>query len=576
MPVSNAAEGRTAFSERENLSFSSDLLKETCDDGTVRANNSESPEVCMLLESNNGDGSAGFNYCSSLGQPSGSSPFSGFELSEVSRISSTTTTALPDRERVQREYEQVVVQQTSEDGATALNSAKKFNPWQVGLMDCDQLNGILDSFAPERKCRFTGLGELLSRLRNPAATEEVNSKDRIVLDKLGRRVNGSHPRTWAYHPGAYCTEPEKISAKKPIRLQDGVLLSELPAPPPHPTDPDEIRKLVRSKMVRCKRCKSRFIERNIYERHLRDVHPVDYVTYLIQQEKEIAEQRMAEIEANRIEELESGGFIPPEDEVIAETYGVDITKIPLPGELSNGIPARFDSNGYIRRPKRSYKKKKSPQCPFCDKRFRNEISLKKHFVKKHPEYVEFVQCLKCFKALKTKSDIDNHECDLTYICFECAPMRNLCSEQRLLNHRAKFHRGANSGFKCNMCSLKFLTPRKLRKHKKMTHVFTKTYPCHFCDELFTSETSVTAHERIHTGIIKFECRICDYKCNRFVGMEEHQREEHGYICAVCHLKCAEWGALKDHTLSEHGGYLTSESNAGYIDSPRVWVMYKGE
>lgn len=46
------------------------------------------------------------------------------------------------------------------------------------------------------------------------------------------------------------------------------------------------------------------------------------------------------------------------------------------------------------------------------------------------------------------------------------------------------------GFRCNECNLKFLTPRKLRKHKKMAHVFTKTYACHFCDELFTSEVSV--------------------------------------------------------------------------------------
>ena len=78
----------------------------------------------------------------------------------------------------------------------------------------------------------------------------------------------------------------------------------------------------------------------------------------------------------------------------------------------------------------------------------------------------------------------------TYICFECIPIRNMCTEVRLYNHRAKFHRGQNSGFKCNLCNLKFLTPRKLRKHKKMSHVFTKTYPCHFCDELFISETAV--------------------------------------------------------------------------------------
>lgn len=77
-----------------------------------------------------------------------------------------------------------------------------------------------------------------------------------------------------------------------------------------------------------------------------------------------------------------------------------------------------------------------------------------------------------------------------FVCFECTPIRNMCTELRLYNHRAKFHRGQQSGFKCKFCNLKFLTPRKLRKHTKMSHVFTKTYACHFCDELFTSETSV--------------------------------------------------------------------------------------
>jgi hypothetical protein len=77
-----------------------------------------------------------------------------------------------------------------------------------------------------------------------------------------------------------------------------------------------------------------------------------------------------------------------------------------------------------------------------------------------------------------------------YVCFECLPVRNMCNELRLYNHRAKFHRGQQSGFKCNLCTQKFLTPRKLRKHKKMSHVFTKTYQCHFCEELFISETAV--------------------------------------------------------------------------------------
>lgn len=48
---------------------------------------------------------------------------------------------------------------------------------------------------------------------------------------------------------------------------------------------------MRAKMVRCKICKNRFIEKNLYERHLRDRHYTEYLAYLIQQEEEIAEQR---------------------------------------------------------------------------------------------------------------------------------------------------------------------------------------------------------------------------------------------------------------------------------------------
>jgi hypothetical protein len=87
-------------------------------------------------------------------------------------------------------------------------------------------------------------------------------------------------------------------------------------------------------------------------------------------------------------------------------------RIPLPGELTNGVPARFDKYGTLYQPKRVYKKKVSPQCPFCDKRYRNEHSLKKHISKKHPEYAEFVQCLKCFKALKDENELQNHLCEM--------------------------------------------------------------------------------------------------------------------------------------------------------------------
>uniref|UniRef100_A0AC34RH04 C2H2-type domain-containing protein n=1 Tax=Panagrolaimus sp. JU765 TaxID=591449 RepID=A0AC34RH04_9BILA len=176
--------------------------------------------------------------------------------------------------------------------------------------------------------------------------------------------------------------------------------------------PADIRRMVRKKMTRCKRCRNRFLEKHLYERHLRDNHPLDYLAYLIQQDEEMQAMRADEIEANRIEEITSGGFIPPQDDMDAQKYILDPSSIPLPGELTNGIAPRFDKFGVLHQPKRVYKKKVSPQCPFCDKRYRNEHSLKKHIEKKHEDCVEFAQCLNCFKCVPSKKDLISHHCEM--------------------------------------------------------------------------------------------------------------------------------------------------------------------
>ncbi|KHJ88437.1 zinc finger, C2H2 type [Oesophagostomum dentatum] len=110
--------------------------------------------------------------------------------------------------------------------------------------------------------------------------------------------------------------------------------------------------------------------------------------------------------------------------------------------------------------------------------------------------------------------------------------------------------------------MRYITVGIFRKHRKMSHVFVKTYSCHFCEELFTSEVSVMTHERIHTGIIKFECKICDFRCNRYFQMENHKKEDHGYLCSICQESFGEWAEIKNHTLSKHGGYLTSDTYTG--------------
>jgi hypothetical protein len=99
-----------------------------------------------------------------------------------------------------------------------------------------------------------------------------------------------------------------------------------------PDDPVEIRKAIRRKMHRCKVCKNRFVEKDIYERHLRDRHPLEYEIYMEQQAKVMEEQRMAELEQMRREEIATGGFILPASEVEEALQMADPNEIKLPDE----------------------------------------------------------------------------------------------------------------------------------------------------------------------------------------------------------------------------------------------------
>ncbi|KRX76119.1 putative serine/threonine-protein kinase, partial [Trichinella sp. T6] len=371
-----------------------------------------------------------------------------------------------------------------------------------------------------------------------------------------------NPSCFSFYPGYYGGQHGKAGFSS-TEVEERPAAEPSPPPFEPPTTVAEIRKAIRKKMHRCKVCKNRFIEKDIYERHLRDRHPVVYIKYAEEQAKIMEDQRLAELEQIRREEIQTGGFILPAKDVEEAEARTDPAEIKLPPEEDvGGYYTAYDEDGLATKKRRAYVKKISPQCPFCDKRFRNDNSLKKHVAKKHPEAINFIQCNKCFKVLKSMDEMRSHDCELAWICWSCVPIRNMITQERLDVHRKKFHRGSQSGFRCNECSRKFLTPRKLRKHKKMAHIIQKPYKCHFCEEYFPTDTQTALHERIHTGKVNFECTVCDFKTNRFMRLCDHKRREHGYVCIICKEKMVEWSELKYHTLAVHGGYLSEESHTG--------------
>ncbi|EFO89640.1 hypothetical protein CRE_07343 [Caenorhabditis remanei] len=120
---------------------------------------------------------------------------------------------------------------------------------------------------------------------------------------------------------------------------------------------------------------------------------------------------------------------------------------------------------------------------------------------------------------------------------------------------------------------KVFDTKKASQAQKMSHVFTKTFACHFCEEIFISNPK---HERVHTGIIKFECKVCNFRANRFTTMEDHKNNEQGYICPICQERACEYSDIKHHVFESHGEYLAVDEPIGFVDSASSWMFFKGE
>ncbi|KAF1747393.1 hypothetical protein GCK72_023855 [Caenorhabditis remanei] len=84
------------------------------------------------------------------------------------------------------------------------------------------------------------------------------------------------------------------------------------------------------------------------------------------------------------------------------------------------------------------------------------------------------------------------------------------------------------------------------------------------------------HERVHTGIIKFECKVCNFRANRFTTMEDHKNNEQGYICPICQERACEYSDIKHHVFESHGEYLAVDEPIGFVDSASSWMFFKGE
>ena len=180
-------------------------------------------------------------------------------------------------------------------------------------------------------------------------------------------------------------------------------------------------------------------------------------------------------------------------------------------------------------------------CRECKGVFLNKIELRKH--KKEVHFARMGNCDICGKELNLKymalhirrhKGEQNHQCE---IC-KCRFYTYADLDQ---HYRTEHDKKAPEFYECDRCDKIYLRKGTLdlhiRKVHDKTHVTKLWGPCEFCGKMFTTNTSLRDHIRIHTGEKPYKCKICGKAFAKDGNMKDHEKVHFGTQRKRTYKKC---------------------------------------
>ncbi|XP_072295306.1 uncharacterized protein [Eucyclogobius newberryi] len=147
-------------------------------------------------------------------------------------------------------------------------------------------------------------------------------------------------------------------------------------------------------------------------------------------------------------------------------------------------------------------KLKKHECYFCEKKFKDRHSLKRHTVV-HTGEKPF-QCPVCAKSYSYKETLMSH---MALHGWSKTPGEEASGSKASL-------------YTCPICMKCVTTSFALRSHV-LIHTGEKPYSCPVCNKTFSQKVYVRKHMRTHTGEKPFTCSECDMKFSRKSNLNRH-------------------------------------------------------
>ncbi|XP_073944251.1 uncharacterized protein [Choristoneura fumiferana] len=241
----------------------------------------------------------------------------------------------------------------------------------------------------------------------------------------------------------------------------------------------------------CVHCGSRFKDKSLWKRHIRNGECTVYIACDLCSEKFV---NMQDFNDHALH-VHAGSFDPDNQNKCIDGRPTDC---PLCGKKNSNYP------NLVKHIKSAHNEDKPHYCQHCDAKFEQTPDLNKHIYAQHSDKVMGAQAMEPDMSIIKEEAEEYH-----YSCTECNAIFETVdawTDHQVAEHNQVAHH-------CDQCEKKFLRPSELAEHKN-THLRVKFYPCSVCSNSYSTPQKLSEHvQQSHPGASAYAAAETEFFCD---------------------------------------------------------------